>query len=194
MAFIDLLSERSRRLTRLGLPAGEEVPNYARLGALHPDAYAGWEALIAAIREGMDRRRYELATVAAAKRLGSSYCSLAHGKVLAERFYDPDQVRAIYSDRTSAGLDEVDVAVMDLAEKVAADATSVGERDIKLLLELGLSERDVLDVVLAAAARSFFTKLLDAMGVAPDGSYRRLDADLVETLTVGHPIEGAAPL
>ena len=138
----------------------------------------------------MDRRRYELATVAAAKRLGSSYCSLAHGKVLAERFYDADRVRAIFTDRASAGIDEVDIAVMDLAEKVAADATSVSEGDIQRLLELGLSERDVLDVVLTAAARTFFAKLLDAMGVAPDGSYRQLDGGLAEALTVGRPIEG----
>jgi hypothetical protein len=32
----------------------------------------------------MDLRRYELATLAAARRLRSSYCCLAHGRVLAE--------------------------------------------------------------------------------------------------------------
>jgi uncharacterized peroxidase-related enzyme len=194
LAFIELPSPEAT-VKQLGLSPAEEVPNYARLGALHPEAYAGWAALIGAIRGGMDLRRYELATVAAAKRLGSSYCSLAHGNVLAERFYDPDRVRAIFSDRSSAGLEEVDVAVMDLAEKVAADATSVQMEDVERLLALGLSEREVLDVVLAAAARCFFSKLLDAMGVAPDGSYRRLDGELVEALTVGRPIEevGAPP-
>jgi uncharacterized peroxidase-related enzyme len=193
MAFIELPSSEAT-VKQLGLPPGE-VPNYARLGALHPHAYAGWAALIGAIRGGMDVRRYELATVAAAKRLGSSYCALAHGKVLAERFYDPDRVRAIFSDPKSAGLDEVDVAVMDLAEKVAADATSVRMEDVQRLLALGLSEREVLDVVLTAAARCFFSKLLDAMGVAPDGSYRGLDGELAEALTVGRPIEevGAPP-
>jgi uncharacterized peroxidase-related enzyme len=193
LAFIELVPA-GEAAERLGLPPGE-VPNYARLGALHPEAYAGWVALIGAIRGGMDLRRYELATVAAAKRLGSSYCSLAHGKVLAERFYDPDRVRAIFSDPSSAGLDEVDVAVMDLAEKVAADATSVKADDVQRLLGLGLSEREVLDVVLTAAARCFFSKLLDAMGVAADGSYRRLDGAMVEALTVGRPIEeaGAPP-
>ncbi len=79
---------------------------------------------------------------------------------------------------------------MDLAEKVAADATSVSKGDIERLLELGLSERDVLDVVLTAAARSFFAEAPDAMGVAPDGSYRQLDEGLAGALTVGRPIEG----
>ena len=80
---------------------------------------------------------------------------------------------------------------MDLAEKVGADATSVKVEDVQRLLALGLSEREVLDVVPAAAARCFFSKLLDAMGVAPDGFYRRLDGELVETLTVGRPIDEA---
>lgn len=63
-----------------------------------------------AIKAGMDLRRYELATLAAARRLRSTYCSLAHGTVLMEQFGEP--VREIALDRRAAGLDDVDVAVM----------------------------------------------------------------------------------
>lgn len=38
----------------------------------------------------MDPRRYELATIAAARRLHSSYCTLAHGSVLIDKFLDAD--------------------------------------------------------------------------------------------------------
>jgi hypothetical protein len=74
----------------------------------------------------MDLRRCELATLAAARRLRSSYCCLAHGTVLAERFGEP--VAQIAVDHRAAGLDEIDVAVMDLAGQVADDATSVSGR------------------------------------------------------------------
>ena len=70
----------------LTTPEGDG-PNYARLFALRPEAYAGWESLNRAIRGGMDLRRYELVTLAAARRLGSSYCSMAHGTVLRDRFW-----------------------------------------------------------------------------------------------------------
>ena len=40
-----------------------------------------WRGLNSAVKASMDPRRYEIATVAAALRLRSSYCSLAHGKV-----------------------------------------------------------------------------------------------------------------
>lgn len=167
------------------------LPNFARMFAHRPAVYAAWRELNGAIKEAMDERRYELATVAAARRLRSSYCALAHGKVLAERFYTAEEVAAISHDHRAAGLAAVDVAVMDLAEKVVADATSVTDADVERLRELGLSDGEVVDVVLAAAARSFFTKTLDALGVEPDAAYRELDDDLRQTLTVGRPIAGS---
>jgi hypothetical protein len=48
-----------------------------------------------------------------------------------------------------------------------------------------------MDVVLTAAARSFWTKTLDALGVQPDASYGELDPELREVLVVGRPIADA---
>ena len=139
-----------------------------------------------AIKAGMDLRRYELATLAAARRLRSSYCCLAHGSVLLERFGEP--VREIATDHHTAGLDDIDVAVMDLAEKVVGDATSIDDTDLQPLRDLGLSETEIMDVVLAAAARCFFSKSLDALGVRADASYNELEPELREALVVGRPI------
>jgi alkylhydroperoxidase family enzyme len=163
--------------------------NYERAFAERPEVYDAWVQLNGAIKAGMDLRRYELATLAAARRLRSSYCSLAHGKVLLERFEEP--VLEIALDHRAAGLDEVDVAVMDLAERVVDDATSIGDADLHRLRELGLSETEIMDVVLAATARCFFSKTLDALGVRPDASFRELEPDLREVLVVGRPIADA---
>ena len=133
--------------------------------AERPEVLAAWVQLSGATKAGMDLRRYELTTLAAARRLRSSYCCLAHGKVLRETFGEP--VREIALDHRAAGLDEVDVAVMDLAERVVDDATSIGDADLQRLRDLGLSETEIMDVVLAAAARGFFSKTLDALCVAP---------------------------
>jgi uncharacterized peroxidase-related enzyme len=167
------------------------VPNYTSVLARRPDAYLAWKRLSGAIRDGMDLRRFELATLAAAKRLRSSYCMLAHGSVLRDRFYEPDEVRAIATDHRAAGLDAIDVAVMDLAEKVAADATAVTRADVDRLRELGLTDEEIVDVVLAAALRCFFSKTLDALGVQADARYAELDPELREALVVGRPIAEA---
>ena len=160
--------------------------NYERAFAERPDVYAAWGGLLGAIKANMDLRRYELVTLAAARRLRSSYCSLAHGKVLAEQFGEP--VGDIARDRRDAGLDEVDVAVMDFAERVVDDASSIDETELQRLRDLGLSDAEIMDVVLAAAARCFFAKTTDALGVLPDASYRELDPELREVLVVGRPI------
>jgi uncharacterized peroxidase-related enzyme len=160
--------------------------NFERAYANRPGVLAAWVQLNGAIKAGMDLRRYELATLAAARRLRSSYCCLAHGTVLMERFGEP--VREIALDHRAAGLDEVDVAVMDLAERVVDDATAIGDSDLQRLRDLGLTDAEIMDVVLAAAARCFFSKTLDALGVLPDASYGELDPELRAALVVGLPI------
>jgi uncharacterized peroxidase-related enzyme len=160
--------------------------NYERAFAERPEVMAAWQQLNGSIKAGMDLRRYELATLAAARRLRSSYCCLAHGTVLLERFGDP--VREIALDHRNAGLDPIDVAVMDLAERVVDDATSIGDDDLRPLRDLGLSETEIMDVVLAAAARCFFSKTLDALGVLPDAHYGDMKPELQQVLVVGRPI------
>lgn len=157
--------------------------------AERPDVYDAWRELLGAVKANMDPRRYELATLAAARRLRSSYCCLAHGKVLVEDFDEP--VREIAIDHHAAGLDEVDVAIMDLADQVAGDATSIGDDELQRLRELGLTDAEIMDVVLTAALRCFFSKTLDALGVLPDAFYRELEPDLREALVVGRPIAGS---
>jgi uncharacterized peroxidase-related enzyme len=160
--------------------------NYDRAFAVRPEVFAAWVQLNTSIKAGMDLRRYELVTLAAARRLRSTYCALAHGRVLAEQFGEP--VREIALDRRSAGLDEVNVAVMDLAERVVDDASAIEEVDLDRLRDLGLSDVEIMDVVLAAAARCFFSKTLDALDVRADASFLELEPELREVLVVGRPI------
>jgi len=163
------------------------VPNFTKGFSDRPGVYAAWRGLVGALRQSMDERRYELATIAAARRLRSSYCSLVHGRLLADRFIGPDAVRSIFAG-DDAGLEPVDVAVMDLAEKVAADATAVTQADIDRLRRLGLTDPEILDVVTAAAMRCFFSKVLDGLGVQPDAQLAAIEPGLRDALVVGRPI------
>ena len=164
------------------------VANYTRVFANRPAVLEGWRALNGAVKASMDPRRYELATVAAAVRLRSSYCALAHGKVLAEQFDGPAAVSSIATAPTAAALTPVDRAVMALADKVAAGAASMTEDDLAELRALGVDDTDILDVVLAAAARCFFSSVLDAVGAEPDAAFRSLDPAVRYELTIGRPI------
>lgn len=150
------------------------VPNYTRAFALAPAAYTAWQQLSGAVRGGMDLRRYELVTLAAAQALGSAYCSLAHARVLREKFYGDDELRAIAADHRSAELDPVDVAIMDFAARIAVDQHAATEADAEKLRGLGLSDADIFQIVLAVGIRRFFSGVLDSVHAEPDPVLRDL--------------------
>jgi alkylhydroperoxidase family enzyme len=167
----------------ISVPEGEGT-NLERLFALRPDVYEAWRQLVTAVKANSDERRYELATLAAARRLGSSYCSLAHGKVLAEEFYDYETV-----PKLPEGLDDADRAIMEFAEQVVADATTITQADVDELRAHGLTDEEIFDVVLAATIRCFFSKTLDALCAQPDAEFAALDPVFRDALSVGRPIE-----
>ncbi|WP_448628085.1 carboxymuconolactone decarboxylase family protein [Geodermatophilus sp. URMC 64] len=164
------------------------VANYTKVFAHRPAVYEAWRGLNTAIKASMDPRRYELATLAAALRLRSSYCSLAHGKVLAEQLDAAATLPALTGNPAAAELDPVERAVVRLADAVAAGAADMSEDDLAELRGLGWDDAEILGVVLAAAARCFFSTVLDATGTEPDPAFRSLEPGMRDALTVGRPI------
>ena len=191
MSYLDtsVPSDDARRHHEADLAQKGYVSNYTKLFALAPASYDAWLALNGSVKAGMDLRRYELVTLAVARRLRSSYCSLAHGSVLANTFFPAESVRRIATDHRDAELDEVDVSIMDFAEKVATDATSITPSDVDALREHGLDDREIFQIVLATAVRCFFSTVLDATGTEADAQFRTsLDPALQQVLTVGRSI------
>jgi uncharacterized peroxidase-related enzyme len=170
------------------LAAQGYVANYTRAFSRRPEVLQGWLALKDAITSGMDTRLYELVTVAAATAIRSSYCSLVHGNILATSYYPADKVVGIAADDTGDALDAADAAVVRFARKVAEQAEKITQEDVDELRSLGLSEGDVFNVILAAAARCFFSKVLDATGTLPDAALHDMPDRLRGALTVGRDI------
>jgi uncharacterized peroxidase-related enzyme len=168
------------------------LPNYAPAFAHRTDVAEAWANLNGTISRNMDRRRYELVTVAAARELRSTYCTAAHSKFLRDDCGDEVTMRAIAVDPSGGTLDATDRAVVEFATKVARDATSIEDADVQPLRDLGLSDTEIVDIVLAAAARSFFTKVLDGLGVQADAELvESFDPDLRERFVVGRPVAEA---
>jgi AhpD family alkylhydroperoxidase len=90
------------------------VPNWAQAFSLRPE-----------VRGNLPVRSYELATLAAARALGSSYCALAHGSVLAEKVFDAATVAGIATDAAGSPLDPAERALMAFAEKIARRADQI---------------------------------------------------------------------
>jgi alkylhydroperoxidase family enzyme len=82
-----------------------------------------------------------------------------------------EQVEAIARDYRSAGLSPAEVAILSFAEKVVRQANQVRREDVDALRSQGLSDGEILDIAMAAAARSFFSKVIDAVGAEPEARY-----------------------
>jgi uncharacterized peroxidase-related enzyme len=164
------------------------VPNWAQALSLRPDVRDGWMALLQSIQSNLSQRDYELTTLAAARALRSSYCALAHGSVLASQVFDPATVTAIATGEGASALTPRERAMMAFAERVALRADQITAADVDELRSHGLLDEEIFDVAAAAAARSFFSKLMDAVGAEPDSAFQDLDPALREALTVGRPV------
>jgi uncharacterized peroxidase-related enzyme len=156
---------------------------------IRPEVLEAWDDLLDVIKKTQDPRSYELATLAAAKTLKSSYCCLAHSEVLAEQGLGMDEVVKIMTEDSPESLSEKERCMMQFSSKVARSADQVRFKDVKKLHDFGYSDAEIFDIAATAAARSFFTKLLDALGVQPDSSYASLPEPVRDALVVGRPIE-----
>lgn len=107
--------------------------------------------------------------------------------MLRSKFFSAEQVEAIVRDYHNAGLEPAEVAMMAFAEKLTLNAYKITEKDIDELRAHGFTDAEILDIALAAAARNFFSKLLDAVGAEPDAEYLKLEKGLRKALAVGRP-------
>ena len=164
------------------------VPDYAKVFCHRPEVMERWGRMLAAIKRPVDARRLELVTFAAAHELRNSSCTLAHGAALA-RIIDKETVLAIARGREGDVLSEADAAMVRFARRVASDASRITAGEVAALREIhGFSDAEIFDIATIAAARAFFTKVLDALGSEPDLGFMKLERDLRQALTVGRPI------
>jgi uncharacterized peroxidase-related enzyme len=168
------------------------LPNYAPAFATRPEVAAAWTQLNMAVRGGMNRRRFELATVAASRARSCTYCLAAHSKFLRDACSDEPTMRELAADPSGSSLDAVDAAVVGFAGLVATDPASVTADDVQHLRDLGLSDADVADIIFAVAARCFFATVLDATGAEADHQLAAtFDPGLRDSFAVGRPFAEA---
>lgn len=156
------------------------VTSHTRAMAMNPEAAKAFEQLIRAIAGPMNKRRYELITLAAAEAIGSQSCRAAHSRK-SLTYMDEAELIAVLRDFHHAGLSEAEVAMMEFAQKLSRDSSSMTDADSQRLRDLGFDDREIVDIALAAAARNYYSRALHALAVEVDVP-PDLDADLRSAL------------
>lgn len=168
------------------------LPNYAPIFSSRPDVAHAWTGLNLTIRGGMDRRLFELATIAASRALSCTYCLAAHSHFLSTVVGDDETMRAVAADPDGETLDARDQAIVAFATKVATNAPGITDADVQTLLDQGLTKDDVANLIFAVGARAFFATVLDAAGSLADHQLAEsFDPEVREQLTVGRPFADA---
>ena len=156
MSFIETISAREAVGEVRDMYARQQrhygfVPHYATVFSHRPHVMKLWSALQSGLRREMDKRRFELVTVAAATAVRSTYCSLAHGRALLA-FYSTKEVQAIVEDTEESPLTAAEKQMMRFARKVASNASAVTEREVADLRSGGFSDAEIFDIAAAATA------------------------------------------
>ena len=170
------------------------VPDYAKVFCHRPAVMGRWGMMLAEIKRPVDPRRLE--TRDASPRHTNSIIRPARSRTARRsRRSSARTPSSRFSTAASATRSPRPTARSRTSPgSVARDASQITEGEIAALREIhGLSDAEIFDIAAIAAARAFFTKVLDAMGCEPDVPFMHLDDDLRRALTVGRPIKCTPP-
>lgn len=155
---------------------------HTRAMAVNPEAYRAFEDLVRAIVPSIGLRTYEMATLGAARGVGSRHCLLAHGrKTLDAGLLDAEQLALLVRDEAGGVLDEADLAVFAYAYRLSTDSAGMTDADTSALRAAGFTDRQIVDITLAAAARNYLSRSLQALAV-PVEDVPRLDPQTAQAL------------
>ena len=90
---------------------------------------------------------------------------MAHGEFLRHASDDPDLASHVMHDYSNADLDPQTRAILDYATKLTREPANMEEADVIKLREHGLTDEQILSVVLIACTFNFMTRLADGLGV-----------------------------
>ena len=76
---------------------------------------------------------------------------------------------------------------MEFAEKLTLHAHAIRNEDIEVLRGHGLSDEEILNVILAASARNFWSRVTDATGTEADMKYLDLEPNVRKAMQKGRP-------
>lgn len=144
------------------------VYSHTRAMAVNPEAYAAFEDLVHAIVPSIGVHIYEAATLGAARAIGSPHCLLAHGRRALRVGVVTESGLQSFAEGDDRGFTEAEQAVIRFATRLSTSPSAMTDADAAELRDLGFSDRQIVDITLAAAARNYLSRALLALAVPLD--------------------------
>ena len=150
------------------------VPNVFLLLARRPDEFRAFLAYhdVLMDRPGiLTKAEREMIVVATSAANRCLYCVVAHGAILRIRAKDPLIADRIAIDHRKAGLTERQVAMLDFALKVSAEAQAVDDADYAALARHGFDAEGAWDIAAIAGFFALSNRLAGAADLRPNAEF-----------------------
>lgn len=153
------------------------IPNVFLVLAHRPDEFRAFMAYHDALMDkegGLTKAEREMIVVATSAANQCQYCVVAHGAILRIRAKNPliaDQVAINYR---KADISPRQRAMLDFAMKVALEAQTVGDDDIKALKKHDFTDDDVWDIGAIAAFFALSNRMANLTAMRPNDEFFKL--------------------
>src|SRR6056297_3644174 len=139
-----------------------------KIQSLNPEALTAHMDLYMAVMFGkshLKRYQREMLGVVVSAANKCDYCINHHEQALLAYWKDEEKTRLLTDDRQALSLPEADRLLCELAQQLTLNSHSSYKTEILKLMEIGLSDRTVLDAVQVIAYFNFVNRMVLGLGV-----------------------------
>jgi uncharacterized peroxidase-related enzyme len=163
---LDEATQQQREAMKV-TPSNKKVSDYVLTLAHDPESLAVRSPLFNAImygKDGLSRAERELGAVGASIVNRCVYCASIHGGRFNQLTGRTDVIEVIFSEGEDAVLEENQQVIFDFAVKLSKTPSELTPTDFRTLGEIGLSDIEIVDLVLSASIFGWANRLMHTLG------------------------------
>lgn len=115
-------------------------------------------------RGGLSRAERELGAVGASIVNRCIYCAAVHASRYNQLTKDETVIAKIFADGEEAELEERQAAILNFAIRLSRTPSEAGPEDMRRLRDAGLSDEEILDLILSASLFGWANRLMHTLG------------------------------
>ena len=168
VAPLDLAEASAEQLDALKItPSNTKVSDYVLVLAHDVETLKHRSPLFNAVmynRGGLSRAEREIGAVGASIVNRCIYCAAVHASRYNQLTKDKDVIDAIFSDGVDAEIDPRLKAILSFAVKLSKCPPEANAADMAALVEAGLGEDEILDLILSTSLFGWANRLMHTLG------------------------------
>ncbi len=113
---------------------------------------------------GLSRQETELGAVACSVYNRCIYCAAVHASRYNQLTKTEEVIESIFHDETLQSLNERQRNIFEFATNLSKHPTTLDKKDMQTLLDVGLDESEILDLILATSIFAWANRLMHILG------------------------------